>query len=36
MISPMIEVTGPMGGVTPGGSSPPTVASRSAICWRLR
>ncbi len=35
-ISPMIEVTGPITGTTPGGSCSRTSASRSATSWRLR
>ena len=36
MISPMIEVIGPICGSTPGGNCSRTSDSRSATCWRLR
>ena len=36
MISPMIELMGPICGVTPGGSCSRTSARRSATCCRLR
>ena len=36
MIWPMSEETGPMVGLTFGGSCGRSIARRSATCWRLR